>query len=231
MRPHAVRAKLNRTFGLLLLAVSLSSFASAQFTMDQLDGVRQRLGALRICLAGDDDVDRLSVGLLSGYGNNSGGASGGYSRGYSHQSPLPPPPDYMATLDQDVKACLFASKIKDHDARKELLAQVREDIRIKAQDCQKFGMGRVVTVHVTTLKGPVADNGWEVFYKWQCASAFQPAEMRAPTLTSPATLKLPPGNYAIRAQKHLPDAQTINTSTVTVVIGLQPGADIELPIQ
>ena len=230
MRRQTVPAKLNRIFGSLLLFAFLCPFASAQFGLDQLDGVRQRLSALRICLTGNDDVERLSVGLLSGYSNNSGAPSGGYRKGYSHQSPLPPPPDYMATLDQDIKACLYASKIKDPDARKELLAQVREDIRIKAQDCQKFGMGRMVTVHVSTLKGPVPDSGWEVFYKWLCASAFTPAEIRAPQLTSPATLKLPPGNYAIRAQKKTPTA-VLNSETVTVVVGLQPGADVELPIQ
>lgn len=226
-----MRATVRSFSSLLLLLAALSPFASAQVGLDQLDGVRQRLSALRICLAGNDDVERLAHGLLSGYGNDSS-SSGGYGRGSSRPpSPLPPPADYMATLDQDVKACLYASKLKDSEVRKELLAQVREDIHIKAEDCKKFGMGRIVTVHVTTLKGPIADNGWEVFYKWQCASAFQPAEMRAPTLTSPATLKLPPGNYAIRAQKHTPDSKLLNTATISVVVGLQPGTEIELPIQ
>lgn len=230
MHRTAPCSRLTRISGAILVLAFLCPFARAQFNVDLLDGVRQKLASLRMCLSGDDDIEVLAQGLLVGYTGDSAPA-GGYSRGYSQQQPLPPPPEYMASLDRDIKACYQAEKNKDPDLRKELLGEVRQDIHIKAQDCHKFGMGRMVTVHVSTLKGPVADNGWEVYYKWQCASDFHPAEIRAPTLTSPATLKLAPGNYAIRAQKHLPNAQVLNTETVTVVVGLQPGSDIELPVQ
>ena len=225
--------------GLLFVFCALPQ-AHAQAAFDLLDSTRQRLSALRICLYGDDEVVQLSQGLMGGYtaGKASGGGygGGGYGGGaggggYKSPSPLPPPADYLASLDRDIKACQFSAKVKDPDERKALLDSVREDIHIKAQDCRKFGMGRMVTVRVMTLKGPVADNGWEVFYRWQCASAFQPAEIRVPQLTSPATLKLPPGNYTVRAQKKVSDTQLLNTSTVSVVIGLQSGSDIQLPVQ
>jgi hypothetical protein len=110
-----------------------------------------------------------------------------------------------------------------------LLDQVRRDIEIKAQDCRKFGMGRTVQVRVTTLKGSQQDSGWEVFYKWNCASGFQPSEMRAQQLTSPATIQIPPGNYSIRAQKRGPEG-VVNTQPTTVVVGLEKTADIQIAI-
>lgn len=232
------RAKLNRIIGALLVGVFLTRFASAQFRVDQLDGVRQRLGTLRICLPADGAVEQLAHGLLSGYTSGSDPAPYGgnygrsnYGRGsYTALPPLPPPADYLASLDRDIKACFFLSKVKEPERRKDLLAEIHRDVLIKAQDCQKFGMGRIITVHVSTLKGPVADSGWEVYYKWQTVSDFKPAEIRAPTLTSPATLQLPPGNYAIRAQKRVAD-QVLTTPSVTVVVGLQQGTDVQLPVQ
>lgn len=230
MEQKARRGRTNRILSGLLFAFAALPAAHAQGSFDLLNSTRQRMSELRICLFGDDDVVQLGQGLTGGY-NGGGGSGGRYSRRSSAPAPMPPPADYLASLDRDIKACQFSSKVKDPEQRKELLDAVREDIHIKAEDCKKFGMGRMVTVRVMTLKGPVADNGWEVFYKWQCASAFQPAEMRAPQLTSPATLKLPPGNYAVRAQKKVSDTQLLNTSTVTVVVGLQSGSDIQLPIQ
>ena len=231
MLRRATRAKLNRVFGLLLLFGLARPLVSAQLGIDFLSETKQKLESLRLCLTGDDDVERLATGLLEGYGDGQEQQGGGYGRGYRRQQPLPPPRDYLDSMDRDIRACFAARKLKDADQRKELLAEVREDIRIKADDCRKFGMGRMVTVRVTTLKGPVVDSGWEVFYKWQCASDFHPAEIRASQLTSPATLKLPPGNYAIRAQKRGSDQQLLNTATVTVVVGLETGADVQLPVQ
>jgi len=126
--------------------------------------------------------------------------------------------------------------VRDEAQRQRILQAVARDISIKAEDCRRFGMGRNVQVRVTTvrlisLQGPSTENGWEVFYKWNCSSDFQPQEMRIPQLSSPASVQLPPGNYTIRAQKALPKAQILKTQPADIVVGLQPSLDVELPVQ
>jgi hypothetical protein len=136
----------------------------------------------------------------------------------------------MDSLDRDIQACRAAGGLGG-DSKQALLDGVRQDIEIKAKDCRKFGMGRTISVRVVTMRGSQKDDGWEVYYKWNCSSAFQPAEMRAPQLTSPAVIQVPPGNYTFRAQKRMQDNQMVNTPPTTVVVGLQKAADIQIPIQ
>jgi hypothetical protein len=189
---------------------------------------RGQLESLRFCLGpGYMPLQQLAQALLTGYSEGSTGPER-YGGGRGGWEPPPPPRSYSESLEQDIKACNAAGKLKGAE-KQALLDQVRKDIEIKAQDCRKFGMGRTVQVRVTTLKGAQPDSGWEVFYKWNCASVFQPAEMRAQQLTSPATIQIPPGNYSIRAQKRGP-AGLVNTQPTTVVVGLEKTADIQIAI-
>jgi hypothetical protein len=215
-----------RTANLLLCAVVFSPFASAQLVDSKLESTRMKLDMLQTCLGpGDNNLRILTKGLLVGWSSDGGPR-------LAWQGPPPPPPnDYLDSLDMDLKACMLASKIKDKGRKQSILDAVSMDIAIKAEDCRKFGMGRMVSVRVFTLRGAKPEDGWEVFYKWYCASDFQPAEMRAARLTNPAVLQLPPGSYSIRAQRKISDTQMLNTEPVRTAIGLQASVDIQLPIQ
>lgn len=230
MRRISVLSVLGPVFWIVATLTTLSRPASGQM-MSMLIETRGQLEALRFCVGPNfAPLQLLAQGLLGGYGKGGSysGGSGGYGGGRNQWEPPPPPSSYSASLEQDVKACRAASKLKG-DEKQALLDELRKDIEIKAQDCRKFGMGRMVQVRVTTLKGSQQDSGWEVYYKWNCASGFQPAEMRAPQLTSPATIQIPPGNYSIRAQKRLPTG-LVNTQAMTVVVGMEKTTDIEIAI-
>jgi hypothetical protein len=141
------------------------------------------------------------------------------------------PDEYLQSLDRDAVACSTAQKIKDKKERSRVLDSITDDLRLKADDCQIFGMGRNVPVSVVTVIGTKHDNGWEVFYKWVCSSGFPVDEVRAPQLTSPATLSLPPGQYLFRAQKRGSDGQLKKSDQVKIIVALQSDIECQLPVQ
>lgn len=191
---------------------------------DLLVPTRARLDALQGCLGPNPALTTLRKGLLWGWRAPEAPPT------LRDRLPAPPPPlEYLETLDRDLKACEVASHMVDEEQRRLVLASVEKDIEIKARDCRKFGMGRKVPVRINTLRGNQPENGWQVFYKWSCASLLQPQEVRAPNLTSPALLELPPGLYSVRAEKSVAPAQSI--APVTVMVGSAPSIPIELAIQ
>ena len=199
----------------------------AQRFNSMLAETRGQLDALRFCLGMNFlPLQVLEVGLLRGYDGPHfvGGGHGGNGQ----WEPPPPPAEYSRSLEDDVKACQAAGKLKGEE-KKELLEYVRKDIEMKAADCRKFGMGRTIQVRVMTVRGPQMDDGWEVYYKWDCSSAFQPKEMRAPKLTNPAVLQVPPGNYLLRAQKQQ-GGQVLKTEPTRVAVGMEKSAEVQLPI-
>jgi hypothetical protein len=213
---------------------------------DKLEPTRERLDTLRKCLwpAGNAAVDSLRQGLL-GWHNQTGSdqpGTGGLGATGRQQSadPIdslraqfinPPPREYLDSLDQDIRACTFAQKSQDKALRQDVMSSVIRDINLKSDDCRKFGMGRKVPVHVSTLRGSAEDHGWAVFYKWSGASSFQGDEVRSPHLTSPANLDLPPGEYSIRAGKKLPGGLVVRVDPVKVIVGMKSAIDLQLPIQ
>jgi hypothetical protein len=136
----------------------------------------------------------------------------------------------MESLDRDLAACRAASSAKDPAIRRAVLQSVSNDIAVKAADCKQFGMGRNVPVQVVTLHGKDADHGWEVYYRWLCASALRVEERRAPKLTSPATVELPPGEYAFRAQKRAANGELTKTDPITMTVGLRQQVECQLPV-
>ncbi len=235
MHPKLLFPSLSAAIQVLVCTVVLALSAFAQLGSPALNSTRERLEALKACLpAGDVYLSMLGEGLLGGYGG--AGASSGYG-GYGGRpsrptfSPPPPTPDYLVSLDRDIAACDAAYKIKDKAQRAEMLKPIEEDIRIKAEDCRKFGMSRRVSVRVSTLQGSAADNGWEVFYKWAGSSGFETAEVRIPQLTSPATVELPPGAYIFRAQKMVASTEKATQPVRIVVGGAGKVVDCQLPIQ
>jgi hypothetical protein len=212
------------------------TFFPAQITFagppaDLLAPTRAKLDALQTCLGPNTLLTDLSKGLLTGWPGWRAKAHMPPTLSTTPSPPPPPPPEYLDSLDRDIEACAVASRLKDQDQRRAILDAVMKDLEIKSEDCRRFGMGRRVPVSVRTLRGTVAENGWQVFYKWSCSSLLQPDEVRVPNLTSPATVELPPGVYSIRAEKRKSTLRLETVAAVTVVVGSLASVPLELAIE
>jgi hypothetical protein len=200
--------------------------AGADKPVDHLAPTRAKLDALQSCLGSSSALGTLRKGLLWGW------PKPGNAPSLQGPLPAPPPPaDYLDSLDRDVQACALASTLQDPDQRRQVLSAVEKDIEIKAADCHQFGMGRKVPVTIRTLRETAVENGWQVFYKWSCASLLQPEEVRVPNLTSPANVELPPGEYLFRAEKKNSSGQVQSIAPVKIVVGSSASVPLELAIQ
>src|SRR4051794_38200676 len=173
-----------------------TGWAKAKPAADPLAPTRAALNALQSCLGASPPLSTLRKGLLWGWPR-----AGAPPTLHEAVPAPPPPPEYLESLGVDLKACQAAATIQDEQQRAVALGTIRKDIEIKADDCRKFGMGRKVPLVIRTVHGDKVESGWEVFYKWSCASLLQPQEVRVPQLTSPASVELPPGVYSVRAEK------------------------------
>jgi hypothetical protein len=215
-----------RTIATLILgSVMLGEAALAKPARDPLAPTRAKLDALKVCLGASDALATLRKGLLWGWRKPESAPS------LRDAPPAPPaPPEYLESLDRDVRACHIASGLQDEEQRRQVLSAVQKDIEIKADDCHKFGMGRKVPVSIKTVRGDKTEHGWQVFYKWSCASLLQPEEVRVPNLTSPANVELPPGVYSVRAERRTGSNQVQAIAPVTVVVGSVASVPLELAV-
>jgi hypothetical protein len=215
-----------RTIATLILgSVMLGEAALAKPARDPLAPTRAKLDALKVCLGASDALATLRKGLLWGWRKPESAPS------LRDAPPAPPaPPEYLESLDRDVRACHIASGLQDEEQRRQVLSAVQKDIEIKADDCHKFGMGRKVPVSIKTVRGDKTEHGWQVFYKWSCASLLQPEEVRVPNLTSPANVELPPGVYSVRAERRTGSNQVQTIAPVTVVVGSVASVPLELAV-
>lgn len=197
---------------------------------EDLGSTREKLAGLEKCLgSGNAAVAKLRKGLLSGWNKDH----------WKQQQPptlleprvAPPPPEYLESLDLDLKACEVAGRQQDRAIRQAILDQVLADVTIKANDCEQFGMGRLIQVNVSTVRGATAENGWIVFWKWMPVGPLQTVETSIPGLTSPATKAFPPGTYAFRAEKRISNTELKSTETRTIIIGGAPSLDCPLTIE
>ena len=218
-------SRINAILGLALSFILVRQAGWAKPAADPLAPTRAALNTLQSCLGGSPALSTLRKGLLWGWPR-----PGAPPTLHDAAPAPPPPPEYLESLDADVKACQAAAAIQDEEQRGAALATIRKDIEIKADDCHKFGMGRKVPLVIRTVRGDKVESGWEVFYKWSCASLLQPQEVRVPQLTSPATVELPPGVYSVRAQKREASNQVRTTPPVTVVVGSVQWVPLELAV-
>ena len=221
------RSSPSNIIAMLLLCLLLPGHAAlAKPAADPLAPTRAKLDALKACLGASDALATLRKGLLWGW------SKPGSPPSLRDATPAPPPPpEYLESLDRDLRACDIALKVQDEAQRRQVLSAVEKDIQIKADDCRKFGMGRKVPVTIKTVRGDKTEHGWQVFYKWSCASLLQPEEVRVPNLTSPANAELPPGVYSVRAEKRDPSNQVKSIAPVTVVVGSVASVPLELSIE
>ena len=211
---------------LMLGSLLLGAAAWARKPADPLAPTRASLDALQSCLGPSEALKTLRKGLLWGWGRKDAPPT------LLDKQPAPPPaPDYSESLDTDVKACQAAAQLPDQQQKQAALNTIRKDIEIKSADCLKFGMSRKVPVVISTVRGEKVESGWQVFYKWSCASLLQPQELRVPQLTSPAKVELPPGVYSFRAEKKNANGQLETVAPTDIVVGSAQWIPLELAIQ
>jgi hypothetical protein len=216
---------INAVASLMLGTLLLGEAAWARKPADPLAPTRASLDALQSCLGPSEALKTLRKGLLWGWGRP------GTPPTLLDKQPAPPPGhDYSESLDTEVKVCAAAAQLPDEQQKQAALNAIRKDIEIKAADCFKFGMSRKVPVVITTVRGDKIESGWQVFYKWSCASLLQPQELRVPQLTSPAKLELPPGVYSFRAEKKNATGQLETVAPAEIVVGSSQWIPLELAI-
>ena len=201
---------------LVLLVLVLAAFARAAMGHPAED----RIQALKTCLPAryGVDLDKLRSGLLHNW------------KPVSTELP-PPPTTYLASLDQDMRICTIATGLTDPTVRTAIYEVIAKDIAIKTQDCRKFGMGRMVPVHVKTMLAGAPNNGWQVFYKWVGSSLLKAQELPFANLTSPATAELPPGMYEIRVEKRGSPTLAKAALPVTILVGSEATKEVEIAVQ
>jgi hypothetical protein len=200
----------------MMSSLLFGSIALTKAAADQMKPAREKLKALQSCMGQEDRVMAfLSRGLLHGWTGHV----------------TPPPAEYLESLGRDLRACEAAGKMEDPEQRRLVLDSVHKDIQIKARDCRTFGMGRMVPVSIVTKHGSKVENGWQVFYKWSCASPLQPQELTVHNFTSPANAQLPPGEYTFRAEKRNSTGQIETIPPITITVGDLISVPLELAVQ
>ncbi len=121
--------------------------------------------------------------------------------------------------------------LKPRDARAaQVLVGLRHDLDLAIDDCLNSaqGMGTVRTVNIQTMRDGVPESGWQVFFKFRILEPFPDVPAQPfPNLSSPATWKLPPGNYLIYAQKRKVSSQPM---AITVDHRVADGAQWQIPL-
>jgi hypothetical protein len=142
------------------------------------------------------------------------------------------PEKYLKSLENDAVVCRAAVGKQSHprDSTKALEVVV-DDLNLKFRDCYLHGMGRLVSMSVTTNKGIEPDRGWTVYFKWITVSDVQTTEGTFPTTSTPATDDLPPGIYQLRARKKDPTSGTmLNSETKNVSLdGEHSSCELQVP--
>ena len=112
------------------------------------------------------------------------------------------PEEYRLSLTHD--AFLLGLAAQAPNNLKGLIANVADDLKLKANDCRDFGHGRMVPIRVRTLRSDgKTDSGWRIRYVWIPSTkvAITPATRYFPAISSPADYQLPPGTYEMFAER------------------------------
>jgi hypothetical protein len=203
----------------------------------RLQPLVEKLAVLETCLPiGDQALAGLRLGLTVGWRNTPWGRGGSVRITPIPKIPdadLPDPPstEYLASLDRDIQLCALANGTTDTEQKSRIRDAVEANIQMKDQDCERFGMGRLVPVSVVTVKGGRQDQGWEILYTWIPVGKITTAERSSPSLSSPAILNLAPGDtFEIRARKTGTPGIIITSEKRTVTITPEQVVQCEIEV-
>jgi|SRR5271157_1476622 len=157
------------------------------------------------------------------------GLRGDWARSDQRGKPLPK--EYVENLNSlATQLETLAQRAKEDDASARQLtdgfAFVARDLRAKYSDCMQFGMGRLVSVNIRTVRGDNApDPGWEVFYRCTLSNGQAGGEVQARGLTA-IGVQLPPAAVCVfRARRGTQEAVTGQIP----VFGREP-VDVEVKV-
>jgi hypothetical protein len=186
-----------------------------------------------------DARSQLFSGLLKGGYVNQGtsartyGGNNAYERGGGWLL-VPPPKEYVADLAHEARWCLEVAVILNSDpgrkeAAEKVLASIADDLHIKVEDCRAWGAGRLITVIASTIRNGQPDPGWTVMYKWVSVSGLNSVDLSFPQVSTPTSKALPPGVYAVYAEKQVGDTLK-KTAPITVSAFQEQKVKCEIPV-
>jgi hypothetical protein len=135
----------------------------------------------------------------------------------------------LESLELDLKALQTALAGTDGKKREEAALRVVEDLKVKSEDCLKFGRGRLVEVEVSTVKGGQVVNNWQIYYKYVAVGDLPTAKLPMESLSSPARKLLPPGQYDFQAEAAV-GGNFVESAVVRCAVGGVPVMRLEIPI-
>ena len=104
-----------------------------------------------------------------------------------------------------------------------------QDLKVKSDDCRKFGRGRLVQVEVSTVKGGQVVNNWQVYYKYAAVGDLPTAKLPMESLSSPARKLLPPGQYDFHAEAAV-GGSFVESAVIRCAVGGVPLVRLEIQI-
>lgn len=141
----------------------------------------------------------------------------------------PLPAAYLESLELDLKTLQAALADTDGKRREDMALSVVQDLKVKSDDCLKFGRGRLVEVQVSTVKSGHVVNNWQVYYKYAAVGDLPTAKLPMESLSSPARKLLPPGQYDFQAEA-AEGGNFVESSVVRCAVGGVPVMKLEIPI-
>jgi hypothetical protein len=126
------------------------------------------------------------------------------------------PEEYRLHLTQEAALLLTASKTPKTSLA--IIRAITDDLKAKRDDCLSHSHGRLVPVEVQTLRNGAPEHGWRIRYTWIPTKGKAANEMWFPGPSSPSNRPLPPGSYAVVAQKQV-EGKTVAVDGGTIPVG------------
>ena len=141
----------------------------------------------------------------------------------------PLPQTYLQSLALDLKVLRVALASSNKKRREELARGAITDLKLKSDDCEKFGRGRLVPVEVITRKGGQVVNDWLVYYRYVAVGDLPTSQLPMETPSSPARKALPPGVYDFHAESTV-GGSAVQSSVVRGVVSAVASLHLEIPV-
>ena len=141
----------------------------------------------------------------------------------------PLPEAYLQSLELDLKVLQTALASADKKKREDLARGAILDLKLKSDDCEQFGRGRLVPVEVITRKGSQVVNDWLVYYRYVAVGDLPTSQLPMETPSSPARKSLPPGVYDFHAESAV-GGNPVQSAVVRGVVSGVASLHLEIPV-
>ena len=135
--------------------------------------------------------------------------------------PAPIPAAYVASLEVDLKMLQAALGKNDSKQSEERTLAAVQDLKIKSDDCLKFGRARMVDVEVSTVKAGQLVKDAQVYYKYVAVGDLPTARLPMDSADNPAHQQLSPGLYDFQAEAAV-DGNLVVSAAMRAAVGGVP---------